>query len=340
MYYVGCDQHKHYSQVTVKSKDGTMKDQRKLYHNDRDSMTTFFSSLPKESSVLLEASGFEPWLCDLLQDIGLNVKLAHPLKTRVIAEEKIKTDKISANVLSDLLRADLVSEAYIASPEIRQQRYQIRYRQSLVHTRSSVKNKIHSLLDRLGHQPPPVTDLFGKAGREYLEQLVLPCSYQRALNGYLTLIDTLNTLIKKIDIHLRKKLKENNQIKLLITIPGVGMILAHLIQAEIAEINRFLSSSKLASYVGIVPSMHQSGKVLYRGKITKQGNKYLRWAFTEAAHVAIRKDPYLKAFYHKLCAKKGAHVAIIAVAHKLVTYTYQVLKNQEPYKYKTISGRV
>jgi transposase len=115
MYYVGCDQHKHYTVVTAKDKDGNIMNNERLNHNDRERLTGYFSSLPSGSKVLLEACGFEPWLCDLLQEMNLNVKLAHPLRTRAIAEEKIMTDKISSSVLADLLRADLVSEAYIAS---------------------------------------------------------------------------------------------------------------------------------------------------------------------------------------------------------------------------------
>lgn len=339
-YDVGCDQHKHYSVVTAKDKNGDLMEQTKLYHSDRDSIVNYFSSLPKESTVLLEASGFDPWLCDLIQECGINVKLAHPFKTRAIAEERIKTDKLSSSVLADLLRANLVCEAYIASPEIREKRYNLRYRQHLIHLRTMAKNRIHSLLARLGIQVPDITDLFGKAGREYLKQLELSQIYQRALNGYLHLIDEFTTFIREVDSGLRKELKEVPQIQLLMSIPGVGLILAHLILAEIGDINRFLSSSKLASYIGIIPSLHQSGKVHYSGNITKQGNKYLLWAFVEAAHIAIRLDPFLSRFYKKIHSKKGSHVAIVAVAHKLAVYTYWILKNQEPYRFKAIdTGR-
>jgi transposase len=339
-YAVGCDQHKHYSIVTAKDKDGNLMDQTKLYHNSRDSIVDYFSSLPKDSSVLLEATGFDPWLCDLIQECGLNVKLAHPFKTRAIAEEKIKTDKLSSGVLADLLRANLVCEAYIASPEIREKRYNLRYRQYLIHLRTTAKNRIHSLLSRLGLQTPDITDLFGKAGREYLKELNLGPTYQRALTGCLCLIDEFTTLIKDIDSGLRKELKEEPLIQLLMTIPGIGLILAHLILSEIADINRFLSSSKLASYCGIVPSLHQSGKVRYSGNITKEGNRYLLWAFVEAAHTAIRMDPYLARFYRKIHSKKGPHVAIVAVAHKLLTATYWILKKHEPYRFRAIdTGR-
>ena len=340
MYNVGCDQHKYYSFVAAKDREGTVMNQEKLYHNDRERIVEYFSSLPKDSAVLLEASGFAPWLADLIQELGVDVKLAHPLRTRAIAEEKIKTDKLSAHVLADLLRANLVSEAYLATPEIRQKRTRMRYRQSLVHMRTMAKNKIHSILAQLGLEPPQTTDLFGKAGRTYLSSLTLASSYQEAVKGYLTLIDTLTPLVRSLDTELRKEIAGDKQLALLVSIPGIGTVLSQLIMAEIGDIARFRSSGKLASYAGMVPSLHQSGTMRHLGPITKRGNKYLRWAFVEAAHVAIRIDPYLGAYYQKMRQKKGAPSAITAVAHKLLTYAYQVLSKNEPYQYKKmIQGR-
>lgn len=335
MYYVGCDQHKHYSLVIAKDKNGVMKEHKKLYHTQREEMVDFYSSLPEGSTVAIEASGFGFWQCDLLQELGINVKLTNPAKTRAIAEEKIKTDKLSANILSDLLRADILAESYLAPPDVREQRLTIRYRMSLVRLRTQLKNKVHALLDQLGHIPP-FTDLFGKAGRKYLAQLSLSRAYQETLDGYLHTIDELNTLISESEISLRKQVKDKPVIKLLMTMPGVGVILASCIASEIGDINRFMSSSKLASYIGFIPSLHQSGKLNRYGTITKQGNKYLRWAFVEAAHTAVRRDPYLARHYAKLRAHKGTQVAIVAIARKLAVYAYQILKKQQPYEYKNV----
>jgi len=256
MYYVGCDQHKHYTVVTAKDKDGNIMNHEKLLHNNRERLTGYFSSLPEGSKVLLEACGFEPWLCDMLQEMDIDVKLAHPSKTRAIAEQKIMTDKISSNVLADLLRTNLACEAYIASPEIRQRRFRMRYRQSLVHVRTMAKNKIHGLLGRLGIQTPQVTDLFGKTGRGYLKQLTISPIYRRAMDGYLELINTINGMVKDLEHDIQKDARSDPSIQLLSTIPGIGTILAHIIAAEIGDINRFVSSSRLASYAGIIPSLH------------------------------------------------------------------------------------
>jgi transposase len=341
MYYVGCDQHKHYSQVMVKDKEGAIIDQYKLYHSDRTEVQRYFSSLPKESSVAVEATGYEMWLIDLLQELGLDVKLAHPLRTKAIAEKKIMTDKISADVLADLLRADLLCEAYIAPPQTREKRFRMRYRQGLVHLKITAKNKIHSILGQLGLVVPEATDLFGKSGRIYLENLPMKPVYKRAVESYLQFIDTLSVKIEELDREIRSEASDDAQLKLLMSIPGIGVVLGHLILAEIGDIKRFLSSGKLASYAGIVPSLHESGTSRRRGGITKQGNKYLRWAFVEAAHVAVRHDPYLAYYCEKIRLKKGIQTAIIACAHKLLIYAYQVLSKNESYKYnRMIPGRV
>ena len=340
MYYIGCDQHKHYSKVMSKDQQGIIQQQEKLYHDNRDSIRTYFTQQPKGSVVALEACGFEPWLCDLIEEAGLTVKLVHPKKTRAIAEEKIKTDDLSASTLADLLRADLICEAYHAPAPIRDDRYLGRYRLSLVRMRTMTKNKIHDILARLGVTLPAATDLFGKTGRQYLETLELKPVYQKAIKGYLQLLDTLNGLIDPIEQKLRGVISDKNiYVKMLKTLPGVGPILAHIIAAESGDIHRFRNSSKFSGYVGIIPSLHQSGKIHRLGSITKEGNRYLRWAFVEAAHKAIRFDPYLAQFYNKIRYKKGKNVAVVAVAHKLAIYTYWILKEQKPFQPKAINER-
>lgn len=140
----------------------------------------------------------------MIEEVGLGVKLAHTAKTKAIAEEKIKTDKISAGVLSDLLRADLLPQAYRAPREIRDQRILLRYRMGLIRIRTSIKNRIHSFLDHEGIGQS-FGDLFGKMGRMFLKQLELPRLHRSLIDNYLSLIDELNTLILRVDAQLRKQ---------------------------------------------------------------------------------------------------------------------------------------
>lgn len=333
MYTIGCDQHKYFCQLAVLDEKGKMIQQQKLYHDDREALKRYFASLPPGSRMAIEASGFESWLADFVQELGIEVHLSHPLKTRAIAEAKIKTDKVDAKILAQLLHADMLPAAYLASPEIRRKRYFLRFRLCLNRYRSSLKNRIHSLLHFLGIQTPDISDLFGVSGRAFLDSLKLGPGYQDALHGYLNLLNATEARINCLGKRLAATVKDNPEAKLLETIPGVGVLLAQLIAVEIADISRFSSAERLGSYAGLVPSLHQSGQRLYHGSCQKSGNKFLRWAMVEAAQVAVRKDPRMKDFYSRIKRKKGSQKAIVAAARKLLAVVFYILTRNEAYHY-------
>lgn len=335
MVYIGCDQHKHFCQLAILNEQGKMIEQKKLYHNDRDSLTLYLKSLPKNSEMAIEASGFDSWLIDFAESLGIKVHLGHPLKTRAIADAKIKTDKIDAKVLGQLLYADLLPKAYHAPLEIRRKRYFLRFRLCLNRYRASLKNRIHSLLHHLGLRAPDVSDLFGVQGKEFLSQLQLGEGYQEVLLGYLELLNKTEARINCLKKRLAFYSKTDKEIRLLQTIPGVGILISQIILAEIGELERFGSAERLCSYAGLVPSLYQSGQTLRHGRCHKQGNKFLRWAMVEAAQTAVRKDPLLKDFYSRIKKKKGSQKAIVAVARKMLVIVYHVLKKQEVYQYHT-----
>lgn len=336
MYDIGCDQHKHYCVMAAVNPKGQIVDERKIYHNAPEKLKEYLSQIPPGSRMAIESCGFDAWFCDQVETYNIEIHLVNPLKTKAIAEAKIKTDSLSAETLARLLHADLLAESYYAPPELRERRYLLRYRQCLVQYRTSIKNRIHALLHRLGIQNPSVNDLFGKQGLQWLKGLQLNPTYQRALKGYLDMLDCIKKRINDSETQIRSLLKDDPLADLLQTIPGVGKLAAFLLLAEMGPISRFPSPEKLCSYAGIIPSLHQSGQVRYSGSITKQGNKFIRWILVEAAHVAVRKDPALSHFYHRIKRKKGTHKATVAVARKLLTYVYHILAKKEPYRYQPI----
>jgi transposase len=339
MFYIGCDQHKYFCQVAVLDEDGHMVCEQKLYHNDREALKQYFLGMPPGTLMAMEASGFETWLSDFVQSLGIEVRLSHPLKTRAIAEAKIKTDKVDAKILAQLLYSDLLPQAYLAPPEVRRARYLLRFRLCLNRYRSSLKNRIYAFLHSLGIRSPEVSDLFGAEGRTFLGGLQLGAGYQDALEGYLRLLDATELRIDSMQKKLKTLSKESPESRLLQTIPGIGVLLSQLVVAEIGDIRRFASAEKLCSYAGLVPSVHQSGQRLYRGPCPKQGNKFLRWAMVEAAQVACRKDPLLKDFYERIKFKKGSQKATVAVARKLMVIVFQILVKNEPYHYPVCAGQ-
>ena len=334
MYDIGCDQHKHYCLMVAVNEQGKCVSEEKIYHNNPTQLERYLSRVPSGSRIAIEACGFDAWLCDRIESYGHEVHLAHPLKTRAIAEAKIKTDILDARTLAKLMHGDLLAESYYAPGEVREKRYLLRYRQCLVVYRTGVKNRIHGLLHRQGIRSPGISDLLGVQGLDWLKHVELPSIYRKALRGYLAVLDALKKQLNECEKEIKKILKEDPQARLLQTVPGVGKISAFLLLAEIGPLERFPSPEKLCSYAGIVPSYHQSGQVEYRGPITKQGNKFIRWILVEAAHIAVRKDPALKEFYQRIRYKKGTHKATVAVARKLLTYVYHILKRQEAYRYQ------
>ncbi len=279
----------------------------------------------------MEATCGWGWLSEVLQDLGLEVKLANPSKVKIIAESQIKTDKVDALALAQLLRTNFLPESYLAPKEQREARDLLRYRISLVHLRSGVKNRIHALLTRLGIYHG-YSDLFGKRGRRFLSSLDLSPVHCQALNGYLCLIDTTNKLIGEAEVEIRKVVKESEDGRRLLSVPGIGFILAYLILVEIGDISRFSSAKKLCSYGGLVPSVHQSGAKSYHGHISKKANRYLQWGMIEAAQKAKVIDPFLRVKAEKIQRKKGASIATAAVARRLLVAVYHILKEKTIYR--------
>lgn len=331
-YHVGIDLHKRFSQVAVLNEKGEVLDNRRV-DNDPSLLLQHFSPFPKETPVTLEATiGYE-WMSDLLADNGFEVNLANPKKVRLIAEATIKTDKVDAVTLAQLERTNFLPTAYLPPPEVRDTRELLRHRMKLVNLRKGLKNRIHAILAKRGILFYPVKDIFGKAGREFLSSLQLPSIYRKEVDGYLLLIDQIDSLIKKREKEIKSQVvKENKEAQLLLTIPGISYFSALLLIAEIGDIKRFPSYKKLASYTGLTGTIDESAGKVYQGSLKKDSNKYIRWILIEAADHAIKKDPGLFAFYRKIAHKKGNNKARAAVAHKLLISIYFMLKNNQVYK--------
>jgi len=330
MLYVGMDIHKRFSQVAVLDESGEVLGRRRLNHTPDEEVTNYFNQFPQDTQVIMESTCGWGRLSDRISDLGLEVILAYPLKVRLIAESQIKTDKVDALVLAQLQRTGFLPQAYLAPPEVRKLRDLFRCRCGLVRARTTLKLQVHALLDRLGifHD---FSDLFGKTGRAFLESLELESPYRENLDRRLRVIDLLAKEIKQIEKVIKRRVQKDPQAQRLMTIPGVGFILACLFISEIGDINRFASAQKLASYCGLVPSVRQSGGFARYGHLTKTGNTFLRWGFIEAAQVAIRHNPELKVWADKIRRKKGSGVAVCAVARKLVNIVYQLLTQKRDY---------
>ena len=334
MHYVGVDYHKKSSYVTVMDERGKVVKEGQVA-NTQEALGAFLDGRAQGASAVLEAGRNWPVMYEWLEELVEEVTLAHPAKVRVIAEAKVKTDRIDSRMLAHLLRADLIPAAYVPGAVTREQRRRLRQRMFLVRVSTMVKNRIHTLVDRhpeLSRQAEGWSDLFGKAGQQWLGQLELPAGEAHLLRTDLDLLGAIQEHIKSSNRWVSQLARKDERAKLLATLPGIGDFFAVLLAVEIDDVHRFSRPQKLAAYAGLVPSTYASGGYVHHGRITKRGNKWIRWACIEAAYPAIRQDAELAALYHRLKVAKGANVAKVAVARRLLTIAYRVLSEGRPYR--------
>ena len=331
MYYTGIDLHKKTSFLTTVDESGKMVTKKNLL-NDEKTILDYFGSLEQQSRVVIESTASWYWLYDLLEANGFDVVISNPVKTKAIASAKIKNDRVDSHMLAQLLRADLIPTVYVSPLKLRKLKELIRHRQRLVNDATRMKNRIHVLL-RKNNKIVAVSDLFGVRGLQYLEQVQLPQYHRDQVQSYLSLYQELIKQIEPLTEAVNGAAKNDPIAKLLMSVPGIGAIVAMTIVAEVGDISRFRSYRNLASYAGLVPSLDASGGKQRMGSITKQGSRYLRTALVEAAHVIARmKKCRLNPFFRRRIVRGGYKKAIVATAHKLLKIVYYVWKNQTPYQ--------
>jgi transposase len=335
MLYTGIDYHKRYSVLCTVDAEGRRVQSARVAQNEPAAIAAYFQRLPAPSRTVLEACWNWGWLHDLLGELSgvAGVVLAHPGKTRLIAEAQIKTDRLDAEKLATLLRGNLVAEAHASVPAVRARKYVLRQRVYWVRMRTRLRNRVHALLARQRQLEPPVcSDLFGKKGLQWLRTLALPAPDGVLLQQILAGFDLLSTQIKALEQTIAADNQQDLAAGRLQSLPGVGAILSAVIATEIDGIARFCRPEKLCAYAGLVPTTHASGGKVYHGPLLPFCNEWLRWAFIEAAWSAISCDPALSALYrsHRARGKPGPK-AITIVARRLCRIAWHLLHEQRYY---------
>jgi transposase len=331
MLYAGVDAHKKYSRVVVTDNHGTKIAQASL-SNDLSCFQEFFSQATQPVKAVVEAGRTWGVIYDLLESIGIEPVLANPLKTRAIAEAKIKTDTIDAQTLADLLRADLIPTVHVPSQRVRAQKNLLRQRFWLVELRTRVKNRTHHILDRNHVTLPPCSDLFGKTGRSLLAQIEIAAPDNLLLKAHLELLDYIDKQIDQAEKWTKEAVKDHPGIAIIRTIPGLGKILSALVALEIDDISRFSCADKLSAYAGLVPTTYASGGKVRHGNLLPSCNRWLRWAYVEAAWIAQRTSPYCHDYFERIKRRKGANSANTALARRLCEITWHCLTEKRSYE--------
>ncbi len=327
MVYVGIDLHRKSSQLCALDEHGEQLLSRRVV-NEPEALLAALAQLPERPAVALEAAFGWEWLADLLESEGIELHLAHPLRTRAIAAARVKTDAVDARTLAELLRARLLPEAYVAPRELRQLRQLLRQRICLTQLRTSLKNRVHALLAREGIQRRQAS-LFGPAGRAFLAGLPLRPPERARLEQLLRLIAVFDTEIAALAAEIEARAQSDPRVSVLTSLPGIGRYTALLVIAELGDVGRFASAAKLCSYAGLVPRVRASGGRVRLGAISHQGSPYLRWALVEAAQQASRRPGPLRRRYERIARRRGRNVAKVALARQLLTLCYYGLRDGE-----------
>src|SRR5580698_309322 len=328
MLIIGCDFHPGFQQVAIFENQTGEEQERRLGH--REEAEQFYRSLAGQSVLVgMEACGHYPWFERLLAELGIELWLGDAAKIRASVVRKQKTDRRDAEHLLDLLRENRFPRIWVPSLEVRDVRQLLVHRHKQVQARTRTKNQLQAMALSSGVQKK--RKLWSKAGREELEQLpLLPYAAERR-KRLLETLDSLEAEIAELDRRVAEEARLRPEAVRLMTHPGVGPVTALAMVLTLGPAERFGSGKQVGSYFGLIPSEESSGGKQRLGKISKQGSSFLRFLLVEAGQTAARYDPQLKRFYRRLAVRKSRGVAKVAVARKLATRLYLMLREDWTY---------
>jgi transposase len=260
--------------------------------------------------------------------------VGNPLKTKAIAEAKVKTDKIDAMILAQLLRCNFLPTVWIPDAKTRVLRRLSSFRKALVQDSTAAKNRIKGILNHLLIKHAVV---WSKNGLDELKKLELPSHERTIMDCEIAMLEYLQTQIEKVESEIKKLAYEEENVRILMTLPGVDYNTATAVVAAFGDISRFKDADHAASYLGLVPSTKKSANSCRHGSITKAGASLARSLLCEAAQHLSRNEGPLGVFVRRLLQKKTWNKAIVAGARKLATIAYHMLKNKEPYRYAAVA---
>lgn len=332
--YLGIDLHKRSSTWVLIDENKEVIDERTVACTPLDVRQALHHlPLPKNSQTMVAV---EPvcgwrWFSKELEDYGMDVHMANPLKVRLIADSKLKTDRVDAKTLALLLKADFLPESYKATDETAVLRNMVRHRGYLVRQRTSIKNRIHSICTREGSHLTTLTPLT-KGGLKTLQE-----GHNEELKDLVVLMDEISAHIDTIEKQM-KLISKTPILELLMTMPGIGIISAIAIHGEVGDWSRFDTPEKLASYSGLVPSQRSSGSSVRMGHITKMGSHILRYTIVEAAMKVRNQESHevLYSFYERLVPIRGAKSARVALARKMLTILWYMVTQNTPYENRRV----
>ena len=313
-YYSGIDLHKLTTFITTIDEDGCLLQQQKL-RNRPEALRGYFRQHEGPHRAVVETTTGWYWLADLLRDEGVDLMLAHAKHLKAISYAKVKTDKVDSRTLAELLRAGLIPEAHMISDELRPLRDVLRTRLRLVDRRIGALNSVHRLLEKMNvHDVVDLPEMMQLQARCHLDQVAL-----------------LEQQVKELERLLHPHLVPNEDVQRLLRIPGVGKAVAFTIYLEVDGIERFEDERHFFSYGRLVPGAADSGGKRRHRRSSKDGNRYLKLAFSHAGVRAMQYYPEIRQWYRQKRRKKPEAVARSLVSKEIARIVYHVLSKREDF---------
>lgn len=329
---IGLDVHRDFCEVAV-ADGGRARSAGRVVTSVED-LELFAASLAADDRVVLEATGNALAIARLIEPHVGEVVLANARQLKAISHARVKTDKVDARVLADLLAADLIPPVWNGDERVRMLRRLVSRRRGLVKRRTQVKNEISAVLHRNLKGRPPASDPFGRKGRIWLVAQELPADERLTVDAGLRQLDFLGVELAEIDRLVAVEAHDDEDVRRLLTVPGVDVTTAVTLIAVIGDARRFPSSRQLVGYLGLHPRVRQSGSEPARhGRLSKEGSAAARHVLVEAAWTAARSPGPLHAFAARVAARRGRQVAAVAVARKLCVLCWCLLTRSEDYAF-------
>ena len=329
---VGLDVHLDFCEVAI-CENGKVRSAGRV-ETKPDQIELFAHSLAPDDRVALEVTANSWEIARILQLQVAHVIVVSPADTGM-RQARAKTDRLDARTLARLLAAGELDAVWVPDRCTWVMRRRLARRGQLVHARTRVKNEIHAVLMRQLVGRPPVSDLFGAKGRAWLAELELPLEERETIDSGVRQVEFLDQEIAAVERLIAAAALQSAEIKRLMTVPGVNVIVAASFLAAIGEVHRFRSARKLVGYLGLDPRVSQSGSgPATHGRISKQGSTRARHALVEACWSTVRQPGPIKAFYERIRARRGYHIAIVAAARKLACLFWCLLDREEDYAFQ------
>jgi len=330
MKIVGCDLHAKQQSIAMVETDTGELIERTLSH-EGNAVREFYAALEGPVVVGIEATGSMQWFLELLDELGIECRVGHPAKIRAAETRKQKHDRRDARLILDLLTMeDRFPAIWMPSTEQRDLRTLLRDRHQWVKIRSRLQHTLQAMA--LNHALRQGHALWSAAGQSALRALPLPPYTSQRRNELLRLYAQMQKRIQELDKEVEAQARQRPQARRLLTHPGVGPVTALATEVFLGDPSRFTTGNQVASYIGMIPCEHSSGKRQRLGKMTKEGNSLLRYLWTEATMHAVGKDPELKRFYRRKLIQKGMGKARIAAARKLGIRLWIMMRDQIDYE--------